>query len=116
MRELICIVCPVGCSLAVDVPALAVTGNRCPKGAVYAREEISDPKRTVTATCAAVCAAGSHMRIPVKTSSPCSKEKITLLLNDIYNVKIPLPVKAGDTVIENWNGSGINIIATRSVT
>ena len=116
MSELICIVCPVGCSLAVD-EALSVTGNRCPRGAVYAREEITDPKRTVTATCATDGGgAGSHMRIPVKTSAPCPKEKIPLLLKDIYNIRVSLPVKIGDAVIENWHGSGIDIIATRNIT
>jgi CxxC motif-containing protein len=54
-------------------------------------------------------------RVPVKTSIPCPKEKIPVLLADIYKATISLPVKVGDTVIANWQNSGIDVIATRSV-
>ena len=126
MRELVCIVCPVGCSLTVkesDVgSALEITGNRCPRGLSYAQEEIREPKRTLTATCALVLGkdAGTRSlyalrRVPVKTSAPCPKEKIPALLAEIYNTKVALPVKLGDVVIADWSGSGINVIATRSI-
>jgi CxxC motif-containing protein len=131
MAELTCIVCPVGCSLSVEGEAsdrpdeLIVKGNKCPRGSVYALEEVRAPKRTVTATCAIVYDCGaidtaaqtqaaSLRRIPVKTSGPCPKEKIPALLADIYKIKIKLPVKTGDAVIANWNGEGIDIVATRS--
>ncbi|MDR0316047.1 MAG: DUF1667 domain-containing protein, partial [Treponema sp.] len=60
MKELVCIVCPIGCSLRVEegpaatdgLPAISVSGNRCPRGAAYAQEEIRAPKRMITATCA----------------------------------------------------------------
>jgi CxxC motif-containing protein len=81
-------------------------------------EEIRAPKRTVTATCAINGEKGgtaSVRRAPVKTSSPCPREKISALLDDIYKVKITLPVKMGDIVIENWNGSKIDIVAARSL-
>jgi len=130
MQNLTCIVCPIGCSLDVKEDKtssgnLLITGNQCPRGAVYAQEEIRAPKRTVTATCGAISAAGSAMnggaaeagsvrRIPVKTSSPCPKEKIPALLRDIYKTTITLPVKAGDTVISCWQGEGIDVVATRT--
>ena len=138
MRNLTCIVCPIGCALVVEgeeqgasaaadedgFPALTITGNRCPRGAVYAQEEVRAPKRVVTATCpidAAVSARGAGRglyapgRIPVKTLSPCPREKIPSLLADIYKTKVSVPVKAGDTVIADWNGEGINVIAVRTV-
>jgi CxxC motif-containing protein len=124
-EELVCIVCPVGCSLVAEegaaadgLPALTVTGNRCPRGAAYAREEVQAPKRTVTATCAI---SGNDKeryalrRVPVKTNIPCPKEKIPALLADVYRAQINLPIKAGDTVIANWQNSGIDVVATRSV-
>ena len=126
MRNLTCIVCPMGCSLDVeegnagggDFPPLTVTGNRCPRGAAYAREEIRAPKRTVTATCridgeaAGLCA---PRRVPVKTAVPCPREKIPALLADIYRAAVSLPVQAGDTVIADWQGLGINVIAARTL-
>lgn len=123
MRNLTCIVCPIGCSLTVeDNPAQShadadpiVTGNRCARGLAYAQEEIRSPKRTVTATCS-VCGGNPGLkRLPVKTSAPCPKEKIPALLRDIYGIKIKLPVSRGDTVLSNWMGLGIDIIATRTV-
>ncbi|MDR2730091.1 MAG: DUF1667 domain-containing protein [Treponema sp.] len=118
MRNLTCIVCPIGCSLEVEdnseTPAenLSVTGNRCPRGAVYAREEVRAPKRVVTATCKT---SANQTRVPVKTTSPCPREKILALLQDIYKTKVTLPVKTGDVIINNWNGENINVAATRNI-
>ena len=118
-KELVCIVCPVGCPLIVeDGETLSVMGNRCPRGAAYAQEEVLAPKRTVTATCAIINNDEHSLhtrRIPVKTSKPCPKEKIPALLADIYRIKIKLPVKTGDAVIKNWNNSGIDVVVTGSM-
>jgi CxxC motif-containing protein len=112
----------MGCSLEVDESkskdAPSVTGNKCPRGAVYAVEEIRAPKRVVTATCAINEQAHDSAfvkRVPVKTASPCPKEKISALLDDIYKVKITLPIKMGDIVIAGWNGSGIDVVASRTL-
>jgi len=121
MRSLTCIVCPMGCSLEVDdsgnKDALSVTGNKCQRGADYAVEEIRAPKRVVTATCAinGQARVSSVRRVPVKTATPCPKEKIPALLEDIYKVKITLPVKMGDVVIAGWSGSKIDIVAARTL-
>jgi len=106
---------------------LSVTGNKCPRGEVYAHEEIRAPKRTVTATCmieydiqhgvalAAQLPAEGIKRLPVRTSSPCPREKIPALLKDIYKIKVTPPVKTGDVLIAGWQGGDINVIATRTV-
>jgi len=133
MHELTCIVCPIGCSLLVKeepiaasegLPPLAVTGNRCPRGITYAQEEIRAPKRVVTATCGINFppeGVGSHRslttprRLPVKTTAPCPKEKINELLEDIYRLKVNLPVKAGERLITDWESRGIDVVAVRSM-
>jgi CxxC motif-containing protein len=118
MRNLTCIVCPIGCSLNVEDDSsgnLSVTGNRCLRGGAYAMEEIRAPKRTVTATCQIDKEAASVKRIPVKTASPCPREKIPALLDDIYKLKVTLPVKTGDVLIDDWKGEGINVVATRTI-
>ena len=41
-KKLTCIVCPMGCPLEVTLEGgniLSVTGNTCPRGEKYAREE-----------------------------------------------------------------------------
>jgi CxxC motif-containing protein len=112
----------MGCFLEVDEnggqDALSVTGNKCSRGAEYALEEIRAPKRVVTATCAIngqVRGCASVRRVPVKTAAPCPKEKISALLDDIYKMKITLPVKAGDIIIADWNGSRIDIVSARTL-
>ncbi|MCL2763973.1 MAG: DUF1667 domain-containing protein [Treponema sp.] len=118
MHNLTCIVCPVGCALEVN--DMSVKGNKCLRGESYALEEIRAPKRTVTATASInnieeSCSLGAVRRVPVKTVSPCPREKIPALLDDIYKMKIRLPVKTGDIIISNWAGEGIDIIATRTI-
>jgi CxxC motif-containing protein len=113
MKELTCIVCPMGCSLKIEEGSgafLAISGNRCPRGAVYAQEEIKAPKRVVTASCAS-----TPQRIPVKSSVPCPRERIPELLADIYKLEVKLPVKTGEALIKNWKRSGIDIVAVRTM-
>src|SRR5699024_5662293 len=52
-RQLICIGCPMGCPLTVELEGGAVTrvtGNTCPRGDAYGRKEVTDPTRIVTTT------------------------------------------------------------------
>ena len=56
-KEMTCIVCPNGCTLKLDYeiregkPVLAkVTGNLCPRGLEYARQELLAPKRTIASS------------------------------------------------------------------
>jgi len=63
IKEVICICCPCGCHLQVDPENdYNVTGNACPNGAAYGREELTHPTRILTST---VRAEGGHA--PVRT-------------------------------------------------
>jgi CxxC motif-containing protein len=131
MKNLTCISCPIGCSLTVEegppgedgLPVLNISGNRCPRGAAYAGEEIRSPKRVVTATCIIDAVPESlkkrslyaPRRVPVKSALACPKDRIDELLSDIYKTRIRLPVKAGDSIIADWKGTGIDIVAIRSI-
>ncbi len=117
-RELICISCPMGCHLDLrfsgdiqDVREgadIEVRGNRCPRGDLYAREELLRPRRTVTAT----VFSGEHFpRIPVKSSSPVPRGDIPSVLNDLYQVHASLPVTCGQVIAVIRN---IEFVATRS--
>ncbi len=122
-RELICITCPIGCHLSVEKDRegrFAVTGNRCSRGEVYAREELLSPRRVVSATCG--IAAGPQMsslyaprRIPVRTREAFPREKIPELLDMIYRLELPLPVKRGQVAIAGALGTGIDLIVERSI-
>ncbi len=104
-----CIVCPVGCSLTVELDGktvLSVTGNTCPRGMTYAEAECTAPMRTVTSTVR--CADGGV--VAVKTDRPIPKEKMRACMERINSVIAPLPISAGDVIIKDVFGS--NIIAT----
>ena len=115
-ERLICITCPLGCRLEVERREdgeLLVSGNHCPRGARYAREELLAPKRVVTATCRSVPEGG--LRVPVRTAGPFPKERVDELINLLYALEVRLPVRRGDVLVPDALGSGIPVIATRTL-
>jgi len=134
MTEMLCIVCPRGCHLSVgDAPEFAVSGNFCPRGERYGREEMVAPKRTVTATCPATKVASGNpaalasgievslnenlsnpRRVPVRTTGAVPREKISELVSLLLRTEVNLPVQEGDVIIDNWENSGISVIVTRT--
>jgi len=113
--ELICIVCPNGCHLeAHKTPQrIIITGNKCPRGDVYGREEMTEPHRVVTATVATN--SDSLQRVPVRTNTSIPKQLIADLLNELYLCKVNLPVHRGDKLLSNFKGTGADVVFTRSV-
>jgi CxxC motif-containing protein len=112
-RDLVCISCPVGCRLEavrMEDGGITVTGNQCPKGEDYAREEINAPKRIVTTTVA--LAAG---RVPVRTDLPLPVEKIDALLSELYALRLEPPVRRGDVIVDNFDNTGVQVIASLTV-
>jgi len=112
-KELTCISCPVGCAMTAEFQpngSIAVTGNQCSRGAEYARNELVDPRRVVTATCRTGSMA--HPRLPVRGSEPCPKERIPAVLQALYGMKVQLPVRLGEAVATI---DGVTIVATRSI-
>ena len=114
-REMLCISCPLGCRLKVlgSMEDLRITGHRCLRGEIYAREEVANPKRVVTAT-AAIKGGLNMVRMPVKTDAPLPKQNIAALLNDLYQMELAPPINRGDVIIDNYKGTGVSVIATRS--
>lgn len=112
MRELICINCPRGCRLKVD-DDFNVTGNFCPRGAVYAKNELTHPVRTLTST--VKVQSRLERRLPVKSSEPLPKEKVFDAVKELDIVEMKAPVHIGDVVIANVCNTGVNIVATKNI-
>ena len=114
MKELVCIVCPRGCRLTVDEEhGYAVTGNSCPRGAEYGRTELQNPTRTLTTT---VCVAGGlHRRLPVRTSAAIPKALLPAAMAEAARVRLQAPVAAGQVVIPDLLGTGVDLIASRAM-
>ncbi|MFW6180188.1 MAG: DUF1667 domain-containing protein [Spirochaetota bacterium] len=116
-KQLVCISCPVGCRLTVRVDAgdtVTVTGNKCVRGEEYGREEALSPRRVVTAT--AAVRSSFQRRLPVRTSRPLPRELIPGLLREIYRLDLSPPVRMGDVLIPDYAATGVDVVATRSIT
>ncbi len=112
MKELICICCPRGCHLTVD-EQLNVSGNFCPRGEKYGKQEVSNPTRVVTST---VRISNAELPMcPVKTENPIPKGKIFDVMKSINGAKIKAPIHLGEVVIENVCDTGVNVISTREM-
>ena len=109
-HDLICIVCPRGCHLHVD-EQMNVTGNSCPRGAIYAKQELTNPTRTITSTVR--CLSLTLPVCPVKTSSPIPKGKIFEVMEAINRLKITPPVHIGDVIASNIAETGSDLVSTR---
>ena len=115
VRNLICIGCPLGCPVTVtmDGDEINVTGNTCPRGADYARKEVLSPTRIVTSSIRVN--GGTIARVSVKTKSDIPKSKIFEVMKEIQAVQVDAPVALGQVLIKDCAGTGVEIIATKTV-
>ena len=115
-RNLICISCPIGCPIEVELndagEVVNVTGNTCPRGAAYARTEVTHPVRSLTSS--VKVEGGVHPVVPVKTSAPIPKEKMFDCMQVINGVTLQAPVAIGDVVVKDICGLGVDIVATNN--
>ena len=116
IRELTCIGCPMGCQLTATLEGgvvTAVTGNTCKRGDSYARKECVAPARTVTGTVRVT--GGLLPVVSVRTRGDVPKERVLDVARALCRVHLTAPVHAGDVVIPNVLGTGVDVVATRSV-
>lgn len=113
-KELICICCPMGCPLTVELEdgkIIGITGYTCKRGEVYARKEVISPTRIVTST--VEVEGGKTARISVKTKEDIPKGKIFQCVKALKGVTVKAPVHIGDVVLSNVADTGVDIVATR---
>lgn len=112
-RELICIGCPLGCMLTVEMNEGAVekvTGNTCPRGKVYAEKEVTNPTRIVTSSVRVK--GGDRVSVSCKTKNDIPKSKIFDVARALRDVEVQAPVAIGDVLVEDVAGTGVEIVAT----
>lgn len=112
-KEMICIGCPLGCNLTVtiDNDDIKVSGNTCPNGERYAKNEITNPVRIVTSTINVI----NGDRVSCKTKEAISKSKIFDCMEAIRKAKVSAPIKIGDVLIKNVANTGVDVIATKNI-
>lgn len=116
--ELTCVCCPMGCSLVVERTsadeATYVSGAGCARGKKYAPAEATRPERVVTTT---VCVPGAAEPLSVRTVAPVPRELMTEVVAAAKGAAAGMcaPVAIGDVVLADACGTGVDVIATKSV-
>lgn len=113
-QKLICIVCPMGCHLEVDIDNdYSVTGNECRRGISYAKKELTNPTRTITST--VKITGGIYNRLPVKTDKEISKKDVFKVMKLLDDLIVESPIVVGKIILSDILGTNVNVVATRSM-
>ena len=108
--NMICTVCPKGCVMEVKSEPFSVKGNQCEKGQAFARQELENPKRVLTA----VVKTDSDKApvLSVRTDKAIDKSRLLPAMKAIKKVKVSGPVVPGQVVAKNIADTGADLIAT----
>ncbi|AFG35080.1 DUF1667 domain-containing protein [Fervidobacterium pennivorans subsp. shakshaketiis] len=116
VEEMVCIMCPLGCRLIVkqeDNGEITVSGNRCPRGIEYGKQEMVEPLRILTSS--VLVLNGDMPLVSVKTNKPIPRRVIMQVMDILKNTKVEAPVRVGDIIIKDVLNTGADIVATRNV-
>ncbi|MFH1726189.1 MAG: DUF1667 domain-containing protein [Elusimicrobiota bacterium] len=112
-----CIGCPIGCPLRLEHEGgeiIEVSGHECNRGAKYARQEFTEPRRALSTT---VAVAGARWeRLPVKVAGTVRKERVIEAAREIHALRVEAPVRLGQALIKDLLGEqGLDVVATRTM-
>lgn len=115
MKELVCIVCPRGCTMQISGEGenIKVTGNTCKRGEAFAVSEMTEPKRTICTTVRTSFKAVPVL--PVRVSADIPKDRIFDVMQEINKVNLTEKIGRGDVVIKNVLNLGVDVIATSDI-
>lgn len=116
-KELVCIVCPNGCELSIDIDENgkinSVTGNICKRGEEYARQEMVNPMRTIASS---VLIEGGELPLAsVRLTKAIPKDMIATVMEEIKKIKLPAPVSIGQVVVKGICNTDSDLIITKNV-
>ena len=80
----------------------------------YGIKEITCPSRTLTST-VKICG-GTLCRLPVVTDGEIPKQKLFDAMSELNHVEAQAPVQTGDVILSNIAGTGVALVASRSIT
>ena len=115
-KTITCTVCPMGCLMEVQGEGNTVTsveGNSCPRGADYARSEFTCPVRTLTSS--VKVENGGTPIVPVRSDRPIPKDRMMECVAALRNIKLSAPVCMHQVVIDDFGGTGVDIVTTAEV-
>lgn len=115
-KNIICTVCPRGCHMKVTLEGKEVVDVQdygCKRGKEYAAAEATHPVRILTTT--VKIAQEAYGLLSVRSNGPVPKELLMDCMAAIKAITVSAPVAAGDVVLPNICGTGVDIVATRSL-
>lgn len=110
IKRLTCIECPMGCAIEVTLEegkVVSVTGNTCPRGKMYAQNEVTCPRRVLTTT---VRTKDGRM-VPVKTNAPIKKADMAEIMCAVNRIHPEGDIRVGDVIKANI-AENIALVAT----
>lgn len=114
VKELTCIVCPLGCRLKVALTEngeVRVEGARCQRGVEYGRQEVTQPRRIVMTVVRV--RNGEFPTVSVKTDRPVPKECIERVMKATVDLEVEAPVEVGEVLLRDICDA--SLVATRRV-
>ena len=114
-KEIICIVCPLGCPMEVALDGTevtSVTGNQCKKGVKHAEKEVTFPGRILTTTVKTDFL--DIPLLPVRSNKEIPKDQLMACMGEISKHHINASIKLGEAVIVDILGLGVDIVACRT--
>jgi CxxC motif-containing protein len=116
---LVCIVCPIGCEVDVELevgPVIrvkSVKGNACQRGDVWARQEMEHPLRTLTSLVGVK--RGNLPLASVRTTKPVPLSAFPHIMILLRGIELNAPVSIGEVLISKPMGYDTDIVVTRNV-
>ena len=115
-EEVTCIMCPLGCSVEVQIDGQEVSvkkGCRCKEGMKFVKMEAIFPGRILTTTMKTDNP--EIPLLPVRSNKEIPKDQIMTCMGEISRHQVSGALKIGQPVIENILGLGVDIVACRTI-
>ncbi len=113
-----CTTCPNECELDVEVDEnkhiISAVGNKCPRGLTFAEKEVVDPERVLAST-VRIDGAAHNCLLPVRTDAALPLRLHFDVMRQLAACAVSAPVKMGDVILPDVCGTGINVVASRSI-
>lgn len=115
MRTYTCVVCPNGCEIDAEMNGgvLVADGALCPKGEEYVRQEMTDPRRTISTL--VKVAGGERDTVSARLSHPVPLAKIRDVMALVRGMECAAPIRAGQALADDLLGLGCRLIAVDDV-
>lgn len=114
-KTMICINCPRGCTLHVSEEngEIHVSGNSCPRGEAFGRQEMIQPMRTIATTVRTVFP--EVPVLPCRVNKEIPKEKIRAVMTAVNQIIVTERIGRGDVILKDVEHTGADVIATSSI-